>query len=181
MLSRPPVLFLRKWLEFFCVELSGTSWLRHPGVRRGRGDRRRFSPPVAFHQRGQCQIGSHIVSSSFYAVQNHIVFLQFGDFLPSPLRTEICGVFRQFVIVQAVIDLIEERRDRVGVLVFQTSTKVLIHIFSSCLLLTAASRSSVCFPVTLIHTSMFKSILFEIVFNLGIPLLLFDNTRGLLA
>ena len=50
-----------------------------------------FSPPVAF-QRGQCQIGSHIVSSSFYAVQNHIVFLQFGDFLPSPLRTEICGV-----------------------------------------------------------------------------------------
>ena len=33
----------------------------------------------------------------------------------------------------------------------------------------------------LIHTSMFKSILFEIVFNLGIPLLLFDNTRGLLA
>ena len=70
MLSRPPILFLRKWLEFFV-------WSS--------------LVPVAF-QRGQCQIGSHIVSSSFYAVQDHIVFLQFGDLLASPLRTEICGV-----------------------------------------------------------------------------------------
>ena len=50
-----------------------------------------FSPPVSFQSR-KGHISSHIMSFSFYLIQYHIVLLQLGDLLSSPLCVKICDV-----------------------------------------------------------------------------------------
>src|SRR5699024_6280235 len=77
-----------------------------------------LSPPITF-QGGQSHISSYIMAFPFYLIQDHIIPAKLRDPLPPPLGVEISNVFREGFLIQAVIDLVKESRDLIGMLVFQ--------------------------------------------------------------
>ena len=80
-----------------------------------------FTPPVTF-QCCQCHISTYIVTLSFDIIKNYIIFLQLGDLFSSPLCMEVSDILRQSFIIQAVIHLIEECRNWIGMLIFQSDS-----------------------------------------------------------
>ena len=74
-----------------------------------------LAPPVAL-ERLQCKVSSDISAAPFHAVEDDVVLPLRRDRLPAPLRVEVLRVLRQRVI-QVVVDLVEDLRHRVPVLV----------------------------------------------------------------
>ena len=77
-----------------------------------------FAPPVTF-QCGKCNISSYIMTFSFYSVKDCIIFLLLCQSLSPPLCMEISDIIRK-LIIQTVIYLIEECRNFICMLIFQS-------------------------------------------------------------
>lgn len=80
-----------------------------------------FSPPVALkHTQGQ--ICSNVLASASDPVKNDIVLPRNSYLLPAPLGMEIPRTRWQRIVLQRVINLIEQGRHNIHVLVFQNKT-----------------------------------------------------------
>ena len=63
----------------------------------------------------------------FYLIQDHIIPAKFRDPLSPPLGVEISNIFREGFLIQAVINLIKESRDLIGMLVFQSDPRLFLE------------------------------------------------------
>lgn len=80
-----------------------------------------FSPPVALKYT-QGQIGSNVLASALDPIQNDVVLSRNSYLLPAPLGMEIPRTRWQRIVLQRVIDLVEQGRHNIYVLVFQNKT-----------------------------------------------------------
>ena len=80
-----------------------------------------FTPPVTL-QCCQCHISTYIVTFSFDIIKDYIIFLQLSDLFSSPLCVEVSDILRQSLIIQAIIHLVEECRNWIDMLVFQSDS-----------------------------------------------------------
>ena len=82
-----------------------------------------FAPPAAF-QRGQRKVGADVRAMAVHIVENRVVTGNFGDAFAAPLRMEAHRIGWQRVVFR-VVDLVEEGRHVLVVIVAQHNARVL--------------------------------------------------------